>query len=307
MVGLSVDLGPVRLRSPLVAASGTVGSVADAAGVIDFSLYGAAVAKSVAGSPWPGNPPPRMAPTGVGMLNAIGIPNPGVDAWAAEVGPELETLGVPVWGSAVGHTVDEFADVAARLVAAGVAAVEVNLSCPNLAGKTIWSLDADLSAEVIAAVRSAVTVPVGAKLSPNASDIVGVAEAVLAAGADWLVATNTAFGSGIDIERRRPVLSNVVGGYSGPGLKPISLRCVVEIRRSLGPVPIVGTGGVSNAEDVVEYLMAGASAVGIGTAHFHSPRIAARITRRLRRWCDRHGVTDLADLIGVGLDPGGTR
>jgi len=303
VVGLTTRLGPVTLRSPLIAASGTVGSVIDAAGVIDFSRYGAAVAKSVAATPWPGRPAPRMGPTGVGMLNGIGIQNPGIDAWAEEVGPDLATLGVPVWGSAVGTTVEEFATVASVLEATGVASVEVNLSCPNLEGETMWALDPLLAGSVVAEVRSATGLPIGAKLSPNAADVVAVAEAALSAGADWLVLTNTAFGAGIDIDRRRPTLSGVVGGYSGPGLKPISLRCVVEVRRSLGPVPIVGTGGVMAARDVVEYLMAGASAVGIGTAHFHTPRIAARITRHLHRWARRAGVGDLSELVGVGLDP----
>ncbi len=302
-MNLGVTLGPVSLRSPLVAASGTVGSVADAAGAVDFTHYGAAVAKSVAGTAWPGRPAPRLAPTEAGMLNGIGIQNPGIEAWAAEMAGALGDLDVPVWGSAVGHTVDEFAEVAAGLEAAGMAAVEVNLSCPNLDHGEIWAHDADLSRRVVAAVRAATTLPLGAKLSPNVPDVTPMAAAALEAGADWLVLTNTALGAAIDIEDRTPRLSGVVGGYSGPGLKPVSLRCVLQARRSLGPVPIVGTGGIRTGEDVIEYLMAGASAVGVGTGHFEDPKLAARLLRDVRRWCDRHGVSGLAELVGVGVAP----
>ena len=297
---MKVRLGPVELRSPLVAASGTVGSVVDAVGAIDFSRYGAAVAKSVSGTPWAGRPAPRVAPAGVGMLNGIGIQNPGITACAAEVGPRIADAGVPVWGSAVGTTIDEFATVAAGLEAAGVAAVEVNLSCPNL-DEDLWALDPTLSAEVVGAVRGAVDLPVGAKLSPNAPSITPIAEAVLAAGADWLVLTNTVSGAAIDIEHREPALSGVVGGYSGPALKPIALRCVIEVTRDLGPVPIVGTGGIRSGVDVIEFVMAGASAVGIGTVHFEDPKAAKRILREVDRWLDRHGEADLSALVGVGL------
>lgn len=300
-MNLGVTLGPVSLRTPLVAASGTVGSVVDAAGAIDFSHYGAAVAKSVAATPWAGRPAPRLAPTEAGMLNGIGIQNPGIKAWATEVGPGLGTLDVPVWGSAVGHTVEEFAEVAVGLEAAGVTAVEVNLSCPNLDHGEIWAHDAGLTRAVVAAVRSATALPIGAKLSPNVPDVTPMAGAALEAGADWLVLTNTALGAAIDPETRTPRLSGIVGGYSGPGLKPISLRCVLQVSRTLGPVPIVGTGGIRTGEDVVEYLMAGASAVGVGTGHFEDPKLAARLLREVRRWCDRHGVSGLAELVGAGV------
>ena len=299
---LESTLGPIELRSPLVAASGTVGSVVDAEAVIDFSLYGAAVAKSVAGSPWTGHASPRMAPTEGGMLTAIGIATPGIEAWAAEVGPQLAGLPVPVWGSAVGNPPDEVAVVAAGYTTAGVAAVEVNLSCPNLEGETMWALAAGLTAEAVGAVRTATDLPIGAKLSPNAPDVVPIAEAALAAGADWLVLTNTVTGAAIDIDQRRPAITRVTGGYSGSGMKPVALRCVVDVVRALGPTPIVGTGGVGSAGDAIEFLMAGASAVGIGTAHFADPKVAKKITRDFERWCANHGVTSPAELVGVGLE-----
>jgi dihydroorotate dehydrogenase (NAD+) catalytic subunit len=277
--------------------------------VVDFvrvgalEHYGAAVAKSVSGEPWSGRPAPRLAPVGAGMLNGIGIQNPGIDAWVREVGPGLEDVGVPVWGSAVGKTPAEFARVAAALAESGVTAVEVNLSCPNLDGEGMFALDPGASAEVVAAVRAAVSLPVGAKLSPNAADIVAVAAGVVDSGADFLVLTNTVWGAAIDPVTRRPRLSGVIGGLSGPPLKPIALRCVLEVHRALPEVPIVGCGGVRSGADVVEYLLAGAAAVAVGTAHFAEPRAGRRILREMRRFGRRHGVASVAELIG-GMEAG---
>lgn len=300
MTNLAVDLGPIELRSPLVAAAGTVGSVVEFDDTINFDRYGAAVAKSVSPEQWTGRPPPRIGPVDTGMLNGIGIQNPGIDAWVDDVGPAISTLAVPVWGSAVAHDVPGFATVAARLEDAPVVAVEVNLSCPNLDGRP-FALDPELSAAVIEGVRAATTKPVGAKLSPDAHPISSVASSVMEAGADWVVMGNTAMGASIDPATRRPVLSGLIGGYSGAPLRPIALRCVLEIHRDLPEVPIVGCGGVSSADHVVEYLLAGASAVGIGSAHFDTPRIADRITKDLRTYMRRHGVGTLAELRGAFL------
>ncbi|MFQ5555023.1 MAG: dihydroorotate dehydrogenase, partial [Acidimicrobiia bacterium] len=263
MLDTSVELGPVSLRSPLVAAAGTVGSVVDFAEVGALGAYGAAVAKSVSAEPWPGRPAPRIAAVGVGMLNGIGIQNPGVAAWADEVGPDLTGAGVPVWGSAVGTSPADFGAVAAGLDAAGVAAIEVNLSCPNLETGSMFALDGRASAAVVREVRASTRLPIGAKLSPNSMDVADVARAVSESGADWVVLGNTVLGLAIDLEARRPVLSGGVGGYSGRPLKPIAMRCVWEVRAALPDLPIVGCGGVSSGTDVVEYLMAGASAVGL--------------------------------------------
>jgi len=294
---LKTRLGPIELRSPLIAASGTVGSVWEWAEVADVSPYGAAVAKSVAPVAWAGRAVPRLAPAGPGMLNGIGIQNPGIEAWAEMMAPRIGGLGVPVWGSAVGETPDEFAMVAKGLVAAGVPVVEVNLSCPNIEDGRMFSLDGPRSAEVVAAVTSASDVPVGAKLSPNTDDIVGVAAACLEAGAIFLTLTNTILGFGIDIASARPLLSGGVGGYSGPALKAISLRCVYEVSRALPSAPIVGCGGVMTGNDVTEYLLAGASAVAIGTAHLAEPRAGKRIERELSRELERRDTT-VSDLVG---------
>ena len=274
-----------------------MGSVYEFADVADLRAYGAVVAKSVSPTPWPGRTPPRLGSAGTGMLNGIGIQNPGVDAWVDEIAPLVSELPTRVWASVVGHTPDEFARVATAMARADIEAVEVNLSCPNLDGH-LFALEPGASAEVVAAVRAAVDVPIGAKLSPNASDIAGVATAAVEAGADWLVLTNTALGAAIDIHRRRPVLSGTIGGYSGPPLKPIALRCVIEARRALPDTPIIGLGGVQRAEDVIEYLLAGASAVGIGTAHFADPRVASKVLDDLPALVQRLGAGSVSELVG---------
>lgn len=297
-VDLATSLGETRLSSPLVAASGTVGSVVEWATVADVSVYGAAVAKSVAAEPWAGKPPPRVAPAGPGMLNSIGIQNPGIDAWVDEIGPQIEGLSVPIWGSAVGETADEFAIVAKGLQKTGVAAIEVNLSCPNLDSRELFALNPVASAEVIASVAGSVEVPVGAKLSPHSENISRVAAACRDAGASFLTLTNTALGFGVDIDRSAPSLSGGVGGYSGPGLKAISLRCVYEVARDLRGVPIVGCGGVQSGRDVMEYLMAGASAVGLGTVHLAEPRAGRRIHRELAIAMRRNGFASVSSVVG---------
>ncbi|GMQ97511.1 MAG: dihydroorotate dehydrogenase [Acidimicrobiia bacterium] len=295
---LDVNLGPVSLSTPLVAASGTVGSVVEFAKVIDWANYGAATAKSVAPEPWPGRKPPRLAPTDHGMLNGIGIQNPGIDVWLEEVGPSIETLPTQVWGSVVAHDTEGFAVVASRMAGSGVAAVEVNLSCPNLEG-TAFALDPVLSGQVVAAVRAATDLPIGAKLSPDATPILPVADSVMHAGADWVVVANTVLGAAINVETRRPVLSGLTGGYSGSAIRPITMRCVLEIASGLPEVPILACGGVSHANHVLEYMLAGASAVAIGTAHFAQPRVANGIIRDLHRYMRKRKIDDIATLTGA--------
>jgi dihydroorotate dehydrogenase (NAD+) catalytic subunit len=295
---LRVTLGQTTLSTPLVAAAGTVGSVVDFANTIDFSFYGAAVAKSVSREPWDGRRTPRVAHSDTGMLNGIGIQNPGINKWLLDVEPELGGIPAPVWGSVVGHDVAEFADVAARMDQASVSAIEVNLSCPNLEGKP-FALDPMLSAEVIRGVRNVTSKPIGAKLSPDASSVVEVAQAVTDAGSDWVVMGNTVMGARIDPTTRRPLLSGVVGGYSGAPIQPIAIRCVIEIASALPHTPIIGCGGVSTADDVIEYILAGATAVAIGTAHFARPRIGKTIIRDVRRYLDTQKVTDIQELQGA--------
>lgn len=296
-MNLGTTVGPLKLRTPLIAASGTVGSVWEWAEIADVSNYGAAVAKSVSPEPWEGRSAPRVAPVRTGMLNGIGIQNPGIEEWVRTMEPHLAAADVPVWGSAVAGDADGFAFVAKSLDAAGVAAVEVNLSCPNLEDGEMFSFDAARAREVISAVVAGVGVPVGAKLSPNTPDIVAVAAACHEAGADFLTLTNTAFGFGIDTADAMPLLSGGIGGYSGPGLKPISLRCVFEVASALPGVPIVGCGGVNTGRDVVEYLMAGASAVAAGTVHLAEPRAGARILSEFNAEMRRLDVGTVVELV----------
>ena len=295
---MSVRLGDIALRSPLVAAAGTVGSIVEFGRTIDFSLYGAVTAKSVAPEPWPGREPPRIAPTDVGMLNGIGIQNPGINAWNADVAPLLGDVPAQVWGSVVAHDIAGFADVAGKMATSGVDAIEINLSCPNLDGMP-FALDAVLTSEVVGAVREVTSLPLGAKLSPDAMPITPVAARAMSAGADWLVVANTVMGAAIDPETRKPLLSGLTGGYSGSPVRPITLRCVIEIARDLPDAPIVGCGGVSRAAHVVEYVLAGADAVAIGTAHFANPRVANGITKDLSRYMARHSVSSLMELKGA--------
>jgi len=296
-VSLTTSVGRTALRSPLIAASGTVGSVWEWAQVADVRCYGAAVAKSTAPEKRDGRPAPRMATTSVGMLNGVGLQGPGVEAWAAKMAPLIPKLGVPVWGSAVGADAEAFAQAAAGLAAAGASAVEVNLSCPNEDG-LMWSMDPERSASVVAAAAAAVDVPVGAKLSPNTADIVAAAAACADAGADFVVLTNTALGFGASVERRKPLLSGGVGGYSGPGLKPLSLRCVYEVHKAMPDLPIVGCGGVVAGRDVVEYLMTGASAVEMGTVHLAEPKAGARVKRELVEVLERLGAAGVDEIVG---------
>lgn len=297
-VDLSARVGSQELSTPLVAASGTAGSAWELARVADLAAYGAVTIKSVSAEPWEGRPAPRLAPAGIGMLNGVGIQNPGIEAWATDTAPRLRGLTTPVWGSAVGKSPGEFAQVAEGLESAGLSAVEINLSCPNLEDGRMFALDPDRSGAVVAAVTASVDVPVGAKLSPNADDIVAVASACTEAGAAWLTLTNTVWGAGIDIDTRRPLLSGEVGGFSGEPLKPIAMRCVREVARALPEVPIVGCGGVMRGEDVIEYLMAGASAVALGTIHFAEPKAARRILQEVERWCTRNELDRIGDLVG---------
>jgi dihydroorotate dehydrogenase (NAD+) catalytic subunit len=232
------------------------------------------------------------------MLNGIGIQNDGIDKWVRTYGPQIPSIPTEMWGSIVAHDIDGFAAVAAAMDSTGVSAIEINLSCPNLEGVP-FALDPLLSAEVVRSVRSATTLPISAKLSSDAQPISSVAASVAEAGADWVVVSNTVMGARIDAETRRPSLSGLIGGYSGAPIRPIAVRSVLEISRDVPGLPIVGCGGASRAEHVIEFLLAGASAVAIGSAHFKTPRIAKSITKDLTRYMTKHDVTDISELVGA--------
>ncbi len=299
---LTTTLGPLVLPNPIVAASGTYGHSDEVARLGDPSAIGAVTAKSLSPFPWEGNPAPRVVEATAGMLNSVGLQNPGVDAWVEHDLPPLLARGARVIASIWGRTVDDFAKAAAALAPAAdrLVALEVNVSCPNLEDRGhMFAHDAGATtAAVGAAVAEVGALPVFAKLSPNVTDLRPFAAAAVDAGATGLTLVNTLLGLAIDAEQRRPRLGAGGGGLSGPAIKPVALRAVWEMARALPGVPIIGTGGVASGVDAVEMLLAGASAVGVGTATFHDPRAPERIVAELIRWCRRHRVKRVSDLVG---------
>lgn len=302
-VDTRVRLGPVELPNPVVAASGTFGHGDEVARVCDPSRLGAVTTKSLAPFPWPGNPAPRLHPTTAGMLNSVGLQGPGVEAWVSDELPALLARGARVIASIWGRTVDDFALAAKMLgpVRGELVALEVNVSCPNVEDRArMFAHSADATAAVTRAVVDALDgLPVLAKLSPNATDVREIAAAALDAGATGLTLVNTLLGLAVDPVTRRPALGVGGGGLSGPAIKPVALRIVADVARELPGVPIVGTGGVLTGSDAAEMLVAGASAVGVGTATFHDPRAALRVLDELVDWCARHGVARVADLTAT--------
>jgi dihydroorotate dehydrogenase (NAD+) catalytic subunit len=302
-VDLSTRLGPIALPNPVVAASGTYGHGDEVARLGDPSAIGAVTAKSLSPFPWPGNPSPRVHEARGGMLNSVGLQNPGVTAWLEHDLPGLRARGARVIASIWGRSVDEFAAASAALRPAAdqLVAVEVNVSCPNLEDRNrVFAHRAESTAAAVGAVvAEAGGLPVLAKLSPNVTDLVEIAGAALEAGAVGLTLVNTLMGLAVDAERRRPRLGAGGGGLSGPAIKPVALRAVFDVSRALPGTPVIGTGGVATGVDAVEMLLAGASAVGVGTATFRDPRAPERIARQLARWCARHGVARVADLVGA--------
>lgn len=308
-VDLSVELGPRRLANPIVAASGTFGYGDELAAVCDPRGLGAVTTKSVAAYPWAGNPPLRVtAAPGGGMLNSVGLPGPGVETWVATSLPALEARGARVIASIWGRSVDDYRRAARTLRAVGgrLVAVEVNLSCPNVEERSaVFAHSCDATRDAIGAVVEALgdSTIVLAKLSPNVTDIVEIARGALAAGATGLTLVNTVMGLVIDVEARRPALGAGAGGLSGPPIQPLALRAVWDVARAFPAVPIVGTGGVCTGADAVAMLMAGASAVGVGTATFAEPRATLRIVEELRAWCAVHGVACVRDVVGAAIEP----
>lgn len=301
MVDTRVRVGEVELANPVMCASGTAGYGTELAAYLDLSALGAFVTKSLAAFEWAGNPAPRLHPTPQGMLNAVGLQGPGIAHWRDHVLPQLVDVGVTVVCSIWGRTVDDYRR-AAELLAdapADVVAVEVNLSCPNLEGRgSIFAHDPELSAAVVAAT-AACGRPRWAKLSPNTDRIVEVATAVGDAGAAAVTLVNTLLGMVIDPHTLRPALGAGGGGLSGPAIHPVAVRAVHDVHTALPDLPIVGVGGVASGWDAAELMLAGASAIQVGTATFADPRACARVLHELRAWADDRGIPHMADLGDV--------
>jgi len=300
MTDLTTRIGSVTLPAPILTASGTAGHGAELANYFDLSEIGAVVVKSLRHEPWAGNPAPRVHSTAAGMINSVGLQGPGVEAWIADDLPGLIDSGARVVASIWGGSVDDYrlAAEALRHAPPEVIAVEVNVSCPNLDDRRkMFAHSATATAEAIAATE-ACNRPRWAKLSPNVADLAEIAAAAVAAGAEAVVLVNTLLAMAIDIDSRRPVLGARRGGLSGAAVHPVAVRAVYDVHEALPDLPIVGVGGTSTGADAVEFLLAGASAVEVGTATFADPRAPHRILGELQQWCRRHGVQMLEELIG---------
>jgi dihydroorotate dehydrogenase (NAD+) catalytic subunit len=308
-VDLTVELGaatprPLTLRNPVMTAAGTFGYGVEQARLVDLARLGAVVTKSTTLRPWRGAPLPRWVETPSGVLNAIGLQNPGVSRVLREYGPRWATLAAPVVVSVAGETLEEYVAVAHRLEEAEhVAAVELNVSCPNTrAGGVHFGSDPRQAAEVTAAVRAVTTLPLVVKLSPNASDLPGIACAVEAAGADAVSLVNTLTGLVIDTGARKPLLGNVTGGLSGPAIRPVAVRMVWEVAQVVR-APVIGLGGIVCADDALQFLLAGASAVQVGSAGFARPGRISEVADGIEGWMRREGVRALGEIVGCALPP----
>jgi len=294
-VEMGVRIGDLELRNPVMTASGTFGSGREYAPFVDLSRLGAVVTKGVSIEPWPGNEGPRIVETPSGMLNSIGLQNPGVEEFCENDLAWLAGQDVPVVVNVVGHNVEEYVAVTARLDSeSAVSALEVNISCPNVdAGGMVFGTSCTAAAEVVRAVRGATRKTLIVKLSPNVTDIAEIARAVEAEGADAISLVNTILGMAIDTRTFRPVLARGFGGLSGPAIRPVAVRMVWQVARAVD-VPVIGMGGITDARDAAEFMLAGATAVAVGTANFVDPTSTVGVVVGLERYCEAHGLDRVA-------------
>ena len=299
-VNMGVNVAGIALRNPVMTASGTFGYGEEFAEYLDLEKIGAYITKGLSPRPRAGNPTPRTAETPGGMLNAIGLQNVGIEAFIEKKLPFIRTVDTPCIANFFGDTVDEYAEMARRLdELPEIAALEMNISCPNVKhGGIVFGTDPASAAGIVAACRKATRKPLIVKLSPNVTDIVAMAKACADAGADSLSMINTLIGMAIDLGKRRPVLANFTGGLSGPAVKPIALRMVWAVSRAV-KLPIIGIGGIMTATDAIEFILAGATAVQVGTASFITPGAAQQIAEGMEAWMVEQGETDVRNLIGA--------
>jgi dihydroorotate dehydrogenase (NAD+) catalytic subunit len=300
---LAVTLNRLQLANPILVASGTFGYAREMQAFVPFAKLGGIIPKTVTPLPRLGNPPPRTVETAAGLLNSIGLDNDGLDAFLEKHLPYLLDLGTSIIVNIAGGTIDEFVSSAARLDAfSRIAALELNISCPNVSHGVDFGIEPNKAAELVKGVRGACRFPIIAKLTPNVTDIVPIARAVAEAGADAVSLVNTFQGLAVDWRRRRPILGGGTGGLSGPAIKPLALRCVWQVARAV-KVPIIGVGGVASLNDVMDYLVCGASAVQVGTANFYDPGAAPRLVDELEHLVEAEGWTDLTKVFGTLQPP----
>jgi dihydroorotate dehydrogenase (NAD+) catalytic subunit len=302
-IDLRVQLGRLALPNPVLVASGTFGYAREMQGFVDLSRLGGILPKTVTRQPRTGNPPWRTVETPAGMLNSIGLDNDGIDAFIQHHLPYLASVGAPIIVSIAGRTAEEFVEMAGQLGAAsvsgaGAAAIELNISCPNVSGGVDFGTNPATCEQLVAGCRAACALPIIAKLTPNVTSVADIAKAAEAGGADAISLINTCLGMAIDWRRRRPLLGNVLGGLSGPAIKPIALRCVFQAARAVR-TPIVGIGGIATIDDVMEFLVAGASAVQLGTVNFYNPTAATTVLDALPGALASLGATRVGDVVGT--------
>ena len=297
---MSVEIAGIKLRNPVMTASGTFGYGQEFADYVDLERIGAFVTKGLSLKPRAGNPTPRIVETPGGMLNAIGLQNVGIDAFIQKKVPFLRSVNTPAIANFFGNTIDEYAELAGRLDAIPeIAGLEVNISCPNVKqGGIVFGTDPQCAFDVVSACRELTVKPLIVKLSPNVTDVVAMARACADAGADALSLINTLTGMAIDLNRRRPVLANITGGFSGPAIKPVALRMVWQVARAVD-LPVIGIGGIMTATDALEFILAGATAVQVGTASFINPRASQEIADGMEAWLMEKGVESVRSLIGA--------
>ncbi len=293
-----VTIAGIELKNPVMTASGTFGSGMEYSEMTDLNRLGAIVTKGVADKPWEGNPTPRVAEVYGGMLNAIGLQNPGVDVFMERDLPFLEQYDVPVIVNVCGHTVEEYCAVVEKLNGSKAAMYEINVSCPNVKqGALAFGQDAKVLETTTKAIKEISKKPVIMKLSPNVTSIKDMALAAEAGGADAVSLINTLIGMKIDIERKAFVLANKTGGFSGPAVKPVAVRMVYEVAHAV-KIPVIGMGGIATGEDAIEFMMAGATAVSVGTMNFIDPQTTAKVADGIEAYMKRKGVEDIRELIG---------
>jgi len=299
VVALNIDLGRLSLPNPILVASGTFGYAREMQAFVDFRRLGGIIPKTVTPLPRPGNKPPRTVETSSGLLNSIGLDNDGLEAFIEKHLPHLLNLGAPLIVNIAGKSQQEFAEMAQRLSGfTQIAALELNISCPNVTGGTDFGTNPEQTANVVASVKAVCPFPIIAKLTPNVTSVPDIAAAAAAAGADAVSLVNTFQGLVIDWKKRQPILGNGLGGLSGPAIKPLALRIVWQVAQRV-KIPIIGIGGIQSIDDVMDFLVAGASAVQIGTANFYHPQLPVKLVDELQQTLDQLGCQSVRDIVGT--------